>query len=808
MFDTSTFKQIESWQSALGLLYVPLKDSVENNQRYVLMNGLVGNFCLDFEATSDPTTCRAAAWSSDVGHYVSVSSDVVTVHRWDRPAPTSRYSWRSVVDRIHDFHRFLEKDDPDRSKSVVQHALRIFRRIRAVLEEGDDATRSLELFLHMLACGASGTSRTQLDIDQWGLSATAAQHASDLPAATWDSLYSDLTGSGRYDVLRPDFELVLRHAGGTLFQEAHIEAELPANLWLPGMERPITPLSGARPDTGVYFTPPAIARSLAEEAVRAIWNSTSEAITIFDPACGSGELLRECLRLLKIRRYTGRVTVIGFDRSATSIAMARFALAAEKRHWPAHQIDIILKEQNSLTTEWPTGVNLLIMNPPFQSWQQMDPPTQEAVTDVLGHQLRNKPNLAMAFALQACKSVADDAVLAMVAPNSLLEADSGKSVREVLAERLTPVLIAKFGNQRAFAHALVDAGMYVGATRQQHYTGTAVLWADPQPASLGRALRGLRRWRGAEFEPLQEAGFALYLRNDLGRSGAPWAARSFDAWQSYEIAKRGKKTISAKNIFAIKQGVRLGSDVFVVSKAYVTGLRDELERSFFRPAVMNPSIKDGQLDDIYYVFYPYSEGLPAIETEDDLRKSVPNYYEAILLPAKDHLAARKSLTREKLNWWDLIWHRTWQEHRAQPKIVSKYFGGKRSFAFDRTGQYVVVVGHAWLLKSPSGMPGSGSSSRRVTKGNTNLTTEEIQLATLAYLNSSVTDDLLEYTSVQVSGGQFDLSNKYVEDLPIPNLEKLGRAVTNQLVVVGSAIADGTLDSWREVDALIRSALEG
>lgn len=182
----------------------------------------------------------------------------------------------------------------------------------------------------MLACAASRSDRPRLDPEEWGLRSDAVNQSAALPSATWESLYSDLIGSGRYDVLRPDFELVLRHAAGTLFQEAHIEARVSPNFWLPGLEGPVHLPAGARPtDTGVYFTPPAIARSLAEEAIRAIWNSVPSTITVFDPACGSGELLRECLRILKLRGYNGRVRIVGFDSSASSVAMARFALASE-----------------------------------------------------------------------------------------------------------------------------------------------------------------------------------------------------------------------------------------------------------------------------------------------------------------------------------------------------------------------------------------------------------------------------------------------------------------------------------------------
>jgi hypothetical protein len=62
-------------------------------------------------------------------------------------------------------------------------------------------------------------------------------------------------------------------------------------------------------------------------------------------------------------------------------------------------------------------------------------------------------------------------------------------------------------------------------------------------------------------------------------------------------------------------------------------------------------------------------------------------------------------------------------------------------------------------------------------------------------------------SVQVSGGQFDLSNKYVKDLPILNFAKLDVDSLNQLVRFGRAIADGTIERWRDVDDLVLSALE-
>jgi hypothetical protein len=248
-------------------------------------------------------------------------------------------------------------------------------------------------------------------------------------------------------------------------------------------------------------------------------------------------------------------------------------------------------------------------------------------------------------------------------------------------------------------------------------------------------------------------------------------ARDYQAWITYEKVERTRRTVPAKRLFDIRQGVRLGNDVFIVEKEYLEKL-GKVERRFFRPAVMNLSISEGSLKDSYYVFYPYGEGLPPTNTEEDLADHVPTYFGDRLFPAKQKLAARKSLRKANLHWWDLLRRRSWQEEMV-PKIVSKYFGGPRSFAFDSTGEFVVVVGNAWLLKR---------GTLRIP-----ITDREIYLAILAYLNTDIAADLLEYVSIQISGGQWDLSHKYLAGLPIPNLSKLSGADLNGLIQLGDGV---------------------
>jgi adenine-specific DNA-methyltransferase len=774
------------WGAALGLLPVPMVPGLAS-ERHVLLNGASGNFCLDFVGGTDRALQRATAWSCDVGHYVCCLNDVVTVNHWDSRSREDKYSWKSVATRLHDFHRHLERTSSDRSKNVASHVLRVFRQIRSALNEDASGERSLAVLLHLLASVALGQQRLSArELEQAGLASDLGASSDSITPATWNVLHSDLVGTGRYDIPNPNFDLVLHHASGVVFQDAHLAVQLSSMPWLPGLEGAATvERDAAFKESGIYYTPVALARTLAEEAVRDAIHSDN-AVRIFDPACGSGELLKECLRVLKLNNFRNRVVVTGWDTSAASVALTRFVLGWEKRNWQMNQLEFSVEQRDSLRTDWPS-TDILVMNPPFRSWVAMSAEERDLVSGLVAGD--NRPNLAMAFAIRATQSVSNEGSLAMIAPNSLLEASSGRVARERLSETFKPRLLARLGDQTLFARALVDAGLYVG-TRTNAPVESTVLWADQRPNSVSGALRGLRRWRGAPGPQLVEEGFSVYKRTNVGADQDSWRARSFQAWRTFECVNKDGISIPARKLFDIRQGIRLGNDVFVIRRERLDELPKK-ERRFFRPAVMNPSIVDGQLASDYFVFYPYSNGLPPIETEEDLKTLVPSFYETELAPLKDKLEGR-SLDNARLRWWDLLRHRAWQEG-SLPKLVSKYFGDVKAFAYDREGEFVVVVGQAWILK-------------RGAKPIDVLTDEDLYLAMLAYLSSISALHLMGYVSVQVAGGQWDLSNKYMKDLPLPNLARARADQVSELVRIGSVIASGSFNEWSHLNDLVNGLL--
>ncbi len=119
-------KPAMSWSSDLGLLPIPFLPN--DDRRFLLVNGLTGNFCLDQTEDRDRDEKRGGAWSSNVGHYVSLLGERVEVLRYDASASVAEtYSLESVQKNLGTFHAYLESSQPRAGMSVISHAIRVFR---------------------------------------------------------------------------------------------------------------------------------------------------------------------------------------------------------------------------------------------------------------------------------------------------------------------------------------------------------------------------------------------------------------------------------------------------------------------------------------------------------------------------------------------------------------------------------------------------------------------------------------------------------------------------------------------------------
>jgi predicted RNA methylase len=778
----SGLADVSYWQKRLGLLPVPLFSNNKQDLRFVLLNGSRGNFCLDFEHTQVSDETRNHAWSSDVGHYVVVGKNI-EVQRWDQKgSAVERYEWHSIDKNLEEFHSYLEKDVPRQGVSIVSHVIGVFRSLRAALGPSFDGSQSLMAFLYLLACCTDQSERGKVRLDDWWISEEAANIASSIRSADWDALQSELVHGRATEGLSPDLTLLLRHASGQLFQEAHYEAvfvsqqQLSFGGFLPSSVKVTEKQIG----TGVHFTPPALARTLVERALFA-YGKLPESIVVFDPACGSGEFLRETLRQLDLAGYQGHIKLIGWDLSEAASNMARFVLAWEKRNSKA-AVDIDIGCTNSLVREWPEGVDIILMNPPFTSWQAMGHEQRRSLTDILGVVSRMRPDLSYAFLWKAKTCIRSGGVIGTVLPASLLDGSSAEYLRKQLSEEMSAKLIARLGSHLLFSGAIIDAALYVARKDQNTEEPVLSFWADHRSSSNSAGLRALRRARyyaSSTIYPIVGDGFSIYQSQTLGRDKRSWAPRPYE---SLKLLNSLIHLPKVRDFFDIRQGIRTGHiRTFALGKEQWLKL-PEKERSYFRPAVINESIRYGYLSDICYVFYPY--GNKKIESETQLVEGLKSFYEEYLLPNKDELLSRARVKKDR--WWELTLHRTWQVSRT-PKLVSTYFGDAGSFAWDESGDFVVLQGFAWLPKRQK------------------VLSRKVYLAYLAILYSRLFSELLSAASNNVGGGQWNLSKKFVDGIAMPDLASSNSSSTVFLGLseIGERIHSGTDIDRNQLEELVR-----
>lgn len=756
------------WADLFGLALAPLfgtLDPAPEGKHSVLLDGGYGSFALSVSNQRIWRDRNAAdwSWSSDLPHHVTVTDDEVAVVRWDKPEPEI-FTPSSVADQMGQFYRYLTYDRVQSTQRVTDHLLMTFRRVRSLVADAhinDD--RSIDAYLAFLARAIHRSYRT----GKAGLPCLGDEDLLDSLSPTGvEALLEDVTSrslSGLPLALVPS--LAVRHAGSEVFQEAHFELRRTStNLDLFGY---IDPAKGERITRGsTHFTPPALARSIAEQTIAQLPNLTErENLTILDPACGSGSFLYEALRALRRDRFRGRIVLVGRDISRPAVSMARFVLQIARADWSREaECEIDIQRADSLATVLPQA-DVVLMNPPFVAWPSLTTEQRQQMQDILGLHLQGRSDLSMAFVSHALKSLTRGGALGTLLPGSMLTLQAAEAWRKHLLDQVDLRLIASLGDYGLFSYAQVNVAAAVvlkprsDSDRQETVTA---LVANNEADATGDALRALRR-RQMRFSPsnppLQRSWRLFHTTPKKLARQATWRLTSPKTEEALTQLVEMGRAVPIGDLFFVRQGVLTGlNSVFLLTESRIAEL-PQREHKWFLPAIMSDSIRNGRIQSHHRVFYPYNQHGLAITSEASLTKLLPAYLEGYLRPVRSRLEERCDVRRAKQPyWWALSQRRTWALN-ARPRLVSKYFGRPGSFAMDLEGRYIVVQGYAWL-------------PRWSTTSSEQLLLEDALAAYMAIMNSTPFGRLLEIFSPHVAGGQFNLSPRYVKRMPIPDLPAL------------------------------------
>jgi predicted RNA methylase len=733
-----------------GSVYFP-------GEHYAMLDGRRASFACSTIDTPDisPENSRNWQWSADLAHHVLMTSDKVEV-RSGRDPQIYSFRRKSVETQLEEFLTFLDGSSRFALPDVVPFLVEEFRGIWAASDytEGQNALASF-----LFALQAAGEHDPSILEDPGWRSKTALDVGIDDPGLVAGELRESTIERARKMRacaplgLRLVPSLILRHAAGRLFQEAHAVLESKQFGLFGNASISTAPTYSP---TGAYFTPVPIARLLAEWALQR-WSAFPSELTIADFACGSAVFLTESLER---RGFQGTVRIVGRDKSAQAITMAKVAVRALEHDVPMMEVITDIGQADALESAlWPKA-DVVLMNPPFRSWERMDEREREWVHEVT--KSKGRPDLSVGFIDRAIRSLNPSGVLATLVPAGVLASDGLSRWRSELLERVTPSLIAVLGEHGLFEHALVNVGIL--ALQDNAHLSVAsksplfVAWSSAETGAASRVIRAIRRSITEPDELGLSRGdvsnFSVSMTNidALGQrpSWLPGAGALGSLLDSIQ-ARAGTKV---GDLFHVRQGIRTGAnEVFIQPKEVVATL-PERERQYFREVVDAASFVEGDIKPRKCLFVADKSW----QNESEVMRAIPQFFNGYLQTRKDSLEKRKRKSMDASRYWELTWPRFWA-FDGRPRLVSKRFGLYPAFARDPEGRFAVVQANAWI---PTDM---------LTTGGSEDTVRDILTAYWWMLNSRIAVALLREYCPNVAGGQLDLEHKYVKHVPLPHLSR-------------------------------------
>ncbi len=551
-----------------GLFRMPLlHKQVVSDEHLALLNGVKNNLCLDGCLTQDTGWYRKMAWSSGNSTYLGFGEGRCHIFRFDKPQVES-YEQSIVFENADKFFSYLEKGSSNIENSIVQYVLRTYRQLRNEIRTEDSGTASLKALLYLLAyC----RDQQALDLEVWGLTLEDAEVIQLIDRNKWNMIVERFMDGVKFSDkwLKPDVNLILRHTAGKLFEEANYIAYLPSQLTLFPYEK--IRYSSETMQDGAYFTPSYVARSIVEEALRCVNLQEKPRLTIFDPACGASGFLVEALRQLKNLQYSKPVHVIGWDKATTAVMMSKFVLNFEKQEWgDLLTCDVRLCDSLAVENVWPQNVDILLMNPPFLSWDKMKDVSvmRDMVREIIPE--IPKPNLSAAFLAKAVETVSQQGVLGAVVPTRLLNDQNYERVRSRLIEQMSLKLVGGLGSF-VFENVLTYTSMIVATKGINDLETTTVLWTINEAGAAEKGLKALRKHRYTNAV-LEDKDVSVYETNIIAGQKT-WRIDNYRniglKLRLDAVTERGLfKKVS--DLFDIKQGVRTGANkTFVVPEEFV-----------------------------------------------------------------------------------------------------------------------------------------------------------------------------------------------------------------------------------------------
>ena len=448
--------------------------------------------------------------------------------------------------------------------------------------------------------------------------------------------------------------------------------------------------------SGVVYTPPTLARFLAEQAFDAL--GEVKTVRILDPACGDGELLLAALNVAKVRDLQVK-EVVGYDIDASAVdqAATRLAgftgvalycadflqmMACSKGPMKLSDVDVTLNRFD---------FDLIISNPPYVRTQTMGADAAQALGEQFG--LTGRIDLYQAFAVAMIRALSPGGALGLLCSNKFLTNRAGSSMRHLLLTELQIKEIVDLGDTKLFDASVLP--VIVSGSRSSDSRSRA-------PAAF-RSVYELptqmvdRKANISVLDALTEKRSGLVNdgeRSFVIRSGwldrdadpdMPWNPVTKQTKERFEVLRRAN-AIKLGAIGRIRVGVKTTADaVFIRSDWQQLPENQRPEPELLRPLLTHKDIRQwcsqpGERK----ILYPHRE-----ENGRAVAVDLANYPKtsAYLESHRQRLEGRKYVIQSGRKWYE-IWVPQKPGLWASQKVVFPDIAKSPRFAIDRSGAVV------------------------------------------------------------------------------------------------------------------------
>lgn len=464
---------------------------------------------------------------------------------------------------------------------------------------------------------------------------------------------------------------------------------------------------------GIFYTPPALAQTLATAALQPwLHRPRSAPLRILDPAAGAGGLLLEAWALLQ----TQAPSLYALDIEPDAVHVAQEVLASLQAHAHVATQDALLQPMPS---DWPERFDLILANPPFGTINRLGRkhPRQIALAQRFPTIWQDKIERAAFFVARAAE-LSDR--IAVVLPSAMLAADKTRRWRAWMRQHFD-LQILDLGEHTPFDRTQIRTALLI-AQRSGHptFTGWRVESAPPDLA-CERFARNAEAPAGVIA--CQQVGERWNMVSEQQR--ARWAR--IDRGASERLGQR----------YTVGKGMETGCNaVFELPRAVLEALSEEDWAAAVRRRIRGVEIERGAIGEAsrWLAF------TPAVKQFDAL----PAPIRAHLSDHRERLEARAAFRRGDGVWWQYSW----------PLHRERYAGWRVVLPYRARALTAAVV-------PPEG--GIGLTDTTVIFADT----EEHAWALVGWLCSEVVQERFMGLTKHTGGGMMEIFENQVREIPLP-----------------------------------------